>query len=55
MNLKNKVRAGALAAITIPAIIGSTLTVPRAGGCRLGNLPQLHRPERAELPVSCLR
>ena len=28
MNLKNKVRAGALAAITIPAIIGSTLTVP---------------------------
>ena len=28
MNLKNKVRVGALAAITIPAIIGSTLTVP---------------------------
>jgi len=28
VNLKNKVRAGALAAITIPAIIGSTLTVP---------------------------
>jgi len=55
VNLKNKVRAGALAAITIPAIIGSTLTVPALGSAAPGPQPRLRRPERAELPVSCLR